>query len=503
MFLVQQKSCISRRIKPRRTKPYIFALLTAFLAVGGVVQHASAQSQCLEMSQLQPGLYATAYKHAITLTRDNKTILLNEGEAGFSSAQGLTCLGKRPEFLDEDKVPWPAYFGVAGGGSCGINHDYNLLVEFDGFFKAGYPVPSALLYALGNGHTIDEAVYVAISAQPDRAEEIYGTALSMLPYLPGWACGSGDNQVEYFHTYKVTDLPDPRTIEEVSKRYFKDRKEMYPDPDWPGGDFHMLAPVDELINLVGDQYWYKKGPAQDLPGSNPRDTIMVGLYDHGDKIVIDSGMERLKKLQELGVKKAPVVFYFNRDKQRPVSEFQTEGDLKEIIDAYFGKGIELSPPPLWQVGDYQKQIAISQLEELFDIPTKQEIGEPAFSKIVERLKQDGFKRSPIMVTLLGDTKGKFLADAARVRAAAELGMTTVPMVVFYHSIDRLPCGAPASCVQRLCSAATCAGASPAVCQGAIRRGGFTGATPGGGGGPPPPVPPSMPPPPPPMFPSPR
>jgi len=473
------------------------ACCALFLAAAASAWSAVSQAEeCLNMARPEQGLYATVYKHAITLTQGGKTIVLNEGEAGFSNAQGLTCLGKRPEFLDEDQVPWPAFVGATGRGTCGINHDYNLLVEFDGFFKAGYPVPSSLLHAIAKGHTIDEAIYVAISAQPERAQEIYGIALSMLPSLPGWACGTTDNQLEYFGTYNVTEMPTDRTVAEVARRYFKDRKELYPFPDWAGGDFHMLVSLEEVLKLAGPQFWYQNGPDQDIPGSNPRDTIMVGLYDNGDRVVIDRGLPRLQKLQELGLKKVPVVFYFNRDNQRPVSDFQKDGNLQEIIDAYFTKGLELSPPPLWQVGDFHKKIAISELEKIFDIPTKSEIGEDAFNKIVARLKQDGFKRSPMLITLLGDAKSKFLAEAARVRAAAELGMESVPVVVFYHKLDRLPCGAPANCVQRLCDAALCAGADASVCNVNVRPSGTAFAPPGGGGGipPPPPPPPMMPPP---------
>ena len=251
-----------------------------------------------------------------------------------------------------------------------------------------------ILHGLSNGHTIDEAVFAAISAEPERAKEIYDTALSMLPNLPGWACGSDENQVDYFTTYQVTELPDKRTVEEVAKRYFKDQKELQPFPDWPGGDFHMLAPVDELQKLVGEDYWYRRGPEQDLPGANPRDAIMVALYDNGNKIVIDSGADKLQKLQQLGVNKAPVIFFYNRENQRPISDFGADVKLDDVIDAYFGKGIELTHPPLWQVGDHTLTVEISELEELFDIPSRGEIGDETYAKIVERLKKDGFKRSP-------------------------------------------------------------------------------------------------------------
>ena len=421
-----------------------------------------------------------------------------EGEAGFGDDQSLACLGERPAFLEEDLAPRASLFDLTGD-SCGINYDQKVLEESSAFLHLGYPIPSVLIHAVANGHSIDEAVFAAISTQPGRADEIYDIALSMLPYLPGWACGSSDNQVDYFRTYRVTDLPGERTVKEIARRYFKERKELQPFPDWPGGDFHMLAPVNELMELAGEEYWYRHGPAQELPGANPRTSIMVALYDSGDRIVIDSGVEKLQELQRVGVDKAPVVFFYNREQQRPVSEFEADVKLKDIIYAYFSKGIELTHPPLWQVGDYHLPVAISELEELFHIPSKDEIGESAYSKVVERLKRDGFKRTPIMVTLLGDTNGKFLAEAARVRAAADLGMTQVPTIVFYHSIDRLRCGAPASCLERICNAATCAGASQTVCSRGGTRGSVTApsfAAPGGGGGGAPiALPPVVPPPP--------
>ena len=83
---------------------------------------------------------------------------------------------------------------------------------------------------------------------------------------------------------------------------------------------------------------------------------MVSLYDQGDKIVVDADEQRLRKLLGLGVNKAPVVFYFNREHQRPVSEFKADAELKDIMDAFYGKGLRLTPPPQSTVA--QSELAI-------------------------------------------------------------------------------------------------------------------------------------------------
>lgn len=445
------------------------------------------------------GVYANSIEKTITLTRDDDTIELRAGQSGFADAPRLNRLPSTPLFLANDPTPPPGAFPIGYGCSAltpyqmlsksgddrlasdWLNFEVGTHKEIKYFLEQGYPPTSVLLHAISMGVTLDQSLYLAIRADQTRAQDFYTAAADMAASLPGWVCGTSVVEDEYSPTYDVNDLSSPRTVREVAERYFESNRRLFPFPSWPDGDFHMLATVDELLEMARGNYWYRPGPPQRAAGGNPRDSVFISLYKHDKSIVIDTAKSELRRLKQAGVDRVPVIFFYNRDYQRPVSELPDNTDIERVLGLFFDNGLELTPVPMWSVGDHHITVDADQLTQLFDIPERDEIPKQRLARLTAELQDENFERKPIMVSLLRDGRYRRLAEPDRVRAAIDLGLQQFPLTFFYHRVDRQACAAPATCMERLCIATMCAGADRAVCA-PLRRAPVPRMRPTGGGG---------------------
>ncbi|MBS1269060.1 MAG: hypothetical protein MAG794_00002 [Gammaproteobacteria bacterium] len=270
----------------------------------------------------------------------------------------------------------------------------------------------------------------------------------------------------------------------------------------------------ELLSQPDAEFWYRPGPNQAGPGTHPRDTVLISLYpekgsDENDdsneddgseggngRIVIDTTPERLRQWKAQGKNRVPVTFFYNFDYQHPISRFEDDATLEDIMEAFFDGGEELTPVPMFTVGDYHLVVPGEQLEELFELPEANEITPVRYQELADDLAANGFARKPLLATLLQSGRYRRLAEPDRVRVALDQGIERFPTAVFYHRLDRASCGEPAACFDRLCDALVCAGGDPNVCldpaaAGAVQRSSFQ-TPPGGGGGSPPPEDPASP-----------
>lgn len=490
------------------------------LALSGVVPAGAQQG-----SNVPQGLYSETIQHDTYLQKGSKTINLPKGQAGFADTGKLKKLDVIPNFMTYDRTLPPgeadnlrgcgAYDGAAPAlsdlplQSDFERYDRHILDEIGKYLKSGYPPASVMLHAATMGVPIDQVMYAAVKAEPLRTQELYTTALQIMAFLPGWTCAGDLDRGSYDPVYNVNDLPNQRLVKDVADRYFKNRARLAEFPDWPHDEFNMLASADELLNLLsksGSRFWYRPGPHEKGPGANPRDSVLISLYPDNQTIVIDTPAERIRKWKAEGKERIPVTFFYNFKYQRPMSRFGDNATLKEVINAFFNKGLELTPVPLFTVGDYHLMVPGKDLEDLFDIPKDSEIDPKRYKELANDLTANGFSKKPVLVTLLRDGHYKRLAEPDRVRVALDQGIKDFPVALFYHRLDRQACGAPASCFDQLCTALVCAGGDPNSClsataAGAVRESAFEVPTGGGGGGSPPPPSPPPPPPPPPASPS--
>lgn len=470
------------------------ASLTAAIAVGALVlvmgaPTASAQggsssaAACAAQPEgTPPGLYASAIRNPITLSKGGESLALDPGLTGFADQPRLTCLERTPDFLEHDRVPPPDEFtgsgvgcgfaGGAGGDDAGLSSEWtrmerSLAEDIDRFVRQGYPTNSIIMHAVSSGLTIDKTVFMMTRADADRAEEYFTSAFSLQDALPGWACGAGGASSRggpYADHYGVDDLPPRREVAEVARRYFEEAMVMQPQPDWLNGDFHMLAYTGELVDLASDDHFYRRSARAVTEGESLVHPIMVSLYGETGEIVLDVSRDELLSFQERGVERLPVVFHFNKDFQRAVTDIRADSDLGEVIGMFNSEGAELTPVPLLGAGDHHLMTSLEELADLFEIPERDDIDPVRFAALTEELAAEGFSRRPVVVTLYSEQESRWVDDPERLRAAIESGIEEAPVAVLYHRLDRLPCGAAPTCLQRVCEAITCAGGAPSACQ---------------------------------------
>jgi len=349
-----------------------------------------------------------------------------------------------------------------------LDTDRRLYQEIKGFFDNGYPASSVMLHGVSLGATIDDLVYLAVSSNPDRAQEYYNTAMSLLPSLPAWACNlSKTNENRYRLDYTLADLGTKPTIAAVAQRFFDGDQRITPFPDWQNGASHFSAAASEVATLKGQDYWYF--PPQKKLASTQR-PIFVSLYRDNKKIVVDDRYGQLEAAQAAGKVTVPVVILFNEDFQREVSRFGEKPKTGEIMDAFFSRGEELTPVPDWQQGDYQIMASTDALVKLFEVPKKQDVEPARWQEMSQALQKDGFK-SPMLITLQAEGNNRFLNDPARLAVAKDMGIKNIPVDFFYHRLNRLACGQSATnCADQVCNSAIAGGADPGICAPAAAAG---------------------------------
>lgn len=345
--------------------------------------------------------------------------------------------------------------------------------EVKSFFEQGYPTASVMLHGISQGLAIEDVTYIAVKAKGEKAQEIYQTATSLLSSMPGWVCRGGGKSGLYPGDFPVEDLGPQPTIAEVARRYFDENKRLTPFPNWQTGGSHMTAATQELANLAKDEWWYRPGPAQ----NGGKSQVFVSLYPDTREIVIDSGVNRIRDAMQKGVGNLPVVIVYNGKNNLPVSRYGDKPKFQDVANDFFSAGHELTPVPLWEGGDHHMMASVEDLKSVFNPPAKKDIPAARYDALSKELT--GGAKKPFLMSLLSTCGCAYIEDPARLTVASDLGMKEVPLVMFYHSLDRLPCGAPANCQDRICEAAVAGGADPSVCglppPGAVVPGRFTGS----------------------------
>lgn len=351
-------------------------------------------------------------------------------------------------------------------GEVRIEVDRQVFEEFARLFRLGYPPATVMLHAVSTGMSINDILYIAVKSDLSRAQEFYDTADSLLPALPGWVCQAGVDRERYTKAVDPTELGETPSIRRIADFYFTDNRRMIPFPDWEEGRVHTRASVAELTELVTDDQWYVPGEDDGTPLTAPNRPIFISLYRHDQQIVVDSGVERIRRAQQQGLEWLPVVIVYNNSLQRPISDFGPEVTLRELADDFFGEGIEVTAVPEWQVRDYHKMATIDELRELVDVPVREDILAARWESVEQEIRANGGELPrPLLLTLVRSGRGRaWIDDPIAVAVAQDLGIESLPVVLFYHQIDRRPCGEPSNCDEMLCEAATAAGAPEGTCD---------------------------------------
>lgn len=355
---------------------------------------------------------------------------------------------------------------VQSTGEVRIDVDREAYEELARLFNLGYPPATVMMHAITTGMSLNDILFIAVKSDVSRAQEFYRTAESLVPALPGWVCQAEVDQDRYVKSVNLSDLGDNPTIRQVAALFFNDNRRVIPFPDWSKGKVHMTASVDELASLVNPDDWYVPGEDDGTPRTAPNRPVFVSLYKDSGEIVVDSGAERIRRAREQGIKRLPVVLVYNNMRQRPISSFGPDVTVSELAQDFYSQGVELTAVPEWRVGDYHKLATPEELRQVVDVPTREGIPPEQWSAVEQELRANNMRLPrPLLLTLVRSGPGRaWINDPTTLAVASDLGITELPVVLFYHSIDRTPCGQPARCEDMLCEAATSAGASEDVCK---------------------------------------
>ena len=332
--------------------------------------------------------------------------------------------------------------------------------EFKGYYDAGYPPASIMLQGISLGMSIEDVVYLAVKADPGRGREFYDTAVNLLPSLPGWACRTGSVPDRYAGFYTLDQLGTQNSIISVANAWFDNNRQLTPFPDWKQGRAHMNASVSELASLLnGQKFWYRSGGAH-------ASSLFVSLYKDSNEVVIDGGVEAIRRAQQAGEATLPVVIVYNQGHQRPLSRYSPDVTVSEIAHDFFENRVEITPVPEWKEGDFHLSANIGELQSLLHASNGKEISPGEMAAAEQKIKNNaGMVKDPLLLTLLRTGGGTAWIDRpATLEAAESMGISKVPVTLFYEDIDRQACGVPSSCRELICDAAIAAGGMPQMCE---------------------------------------
>jgi hypothetical protein len=375
-------------------------------------------------------------------------------------------------------------------GPDGLTEHYQEYI--DNLLDKGYSPASIIMSAVGRGLTLADVTYLMSHSRPESAGNYVNTAEALLPSLPGWVCSSPSAMGHRYDTpIDVDKLSQTKSLADLAKLYFDENKRFVETPDWQNGVGHTNVDIDELIEHKQEeikQHSELKSEPVDpwwfLSSANPSsDVISVGLYPEERRVIIEHRLVTLQAAKQRGVTEMPIMLMYNNINHIPTSDIervpnedfggsQMKGDkidyinnqdgeitATEVISRFEADGKRISPVRDWSTGDHHLMVRTDELATLFDIPKKEDIDPALWQEANKRLAQKTQK--PLHISLLSDSDGeRFLDSASLVAAAQEQSVKRLPVVFFYHGVDRQPCGMPSTCLPDVKAAAKAGSGRP-------------------------------------------
>lgn len=343
-----------------------------------------------------------------------------------------------------------------------------------------YPPASIIMSSVGRGMTLADTAYFMSKANPEQAESIFVLAVDIMPTLPGWACSADSAMANRYDTpINASELPSSPTLEIFTSLYFDQHKRFMEYPKWQNNEGQASINVDELldfkqqeIELAGrDSWWYRPDDRVST------DVIMATLYPTGRRVVIDARLEELQELQRSGTGQVQVMLLYAESGQIPLSDLKgdprertpeeakqdktaaTQPDEKpydangisasDVIARFGTSGERASPTRDWHKGDHHLQVSVQELQDLFDIPKKEDVSAADWQRWEQELDKVQ-ELTPLRMSLYqGSGEDRWLSEPGLVAAAAARQMENLPTVFFYHTNQRQSCGVPADCIRHV------------------------------------------------------
>lgn len=309
-------------------------------------------------------------------------------------------------------------------------------------------------HSISMGLSVDELLEAAIRNDVDKGGQYYSAAGFLLPLLDF-------NEKQLFDEYALEDLEESKSAKEVINKFFEERSRLEKRPNWHMGEYHMLVPVAELREIIrssnnsNKHYWYLVDQNSRKPSLNR--PIFIQLYTDIPSIVVNDA-ERINEVFLTNPKATlPVVFVYNTGYERPMSRMIQPATVTSIISEYYADGLMVTPPPEWDLREYHLMAAMSELEEVFNIPTEEDVAPARWQAIVANIQQKGIDESFLITVIpngsLGSTdtrsatgldrgieilsEGAVINRLDKIAVAKSLGYTELPVSFYYVDSQRV------------------------------------------------------------------
>jgi hypothetical protein len=249
--------------------------------------------------------------------------------------------------------------------------------------------------------------------------------IKKIPAFMDWPCSTDAARSRKFATYRIDDLAPENKAQQIVQRYFEVPEVIEPIPRWKNGEYHMKMSMDEILQFTSEEYWYHPAPARPITDPKRPQVLLISLFVGINAVVVDS--HTLKSLHQEFGEEIPVAFLFNDSNVVPISYYGPNVSLEEVLTGNLERGINVAPPPMWELGDFNVNPSVTELNQFFDIPALADIPPERQAALKADLEENGFTRKPVFVSILSGSDKMVIDQPQRVAVAASMGMTNIPV----------------------------------------------------------------------------
>lgn len=306
----------------------------------------------------------------------------------------------------------------------------DLQEEVRELLNLGY-MPDAIIYdQIAKGNALHAIANAAAGVDRQREAEFrYLSQYIAMGALPRTACGgSYPSAGEKWISITYDDLSE-KSVSEVANIYFDGGVVLALLED---GRSHGPFSVSELADIAAtSSEWYDILPVRNHPVQN---AVFVSIYKETESISVDGNLGRLAEAEARGDQTIPVVFHYYPEGVLPVGSIESDQVGLEVIDLFKSDSVRISPPPNWKSGDYHLMMSMDDMEDVFDIPDKEDIDDDIWDAIEADLSANGFIFPIIVQMAAGKASIEVFGSKERASVARDLGINNIPLVYFYEPI---------------------------------------------------------------------
>jgi len=382
-----------------------------------------SESECEPVGKISEGLYIALFDGKLNAASKKGDIDMVAPAAARIERGDPECLTEIPNFLALD--PYlsedPEYSVSEYEKIMGTK---DMFKRVERLLQYGYSADAIYSHEISKGLNIVSIVDAASLSEPSRETEFRWLADLLLPGYPGTACGCNDFRKDRNWNEIAYDSLEPKTIEQVARVYFDNGQHL---SRFSEKSAHGLFPVKELAQLLRESsLTYRILPVRNHPIPAG---VFVSIYKDNEEIVVDGNLGAVQAAVARGDEFIPVIFHYYWDGIVPIGRFPevlTSGDVSGILDDL---GTILSPVPNWRAGDYHAWILIEEVEDLVNIPEKDDIDPELWDRIEIDLKTNGFAFPVLMTPGEGIANYQLYNSVERVAVAKHMGKLRVPVVM--------------------------------------------------------------------------